>query len=210
SAGMISGLGAGTFAVTVTDVNNCSVSDSATLVEPDSVEVTVSPSPVEVKLGESLQLTATTNQTGTLTYLWDPQFGLSCYDCADPTFNGVYSQPYTLTVTNQDGCNGTAQFVVTVVPDYTIFLPNAFTPNGDGNNDYWQLFGKITAIKQFEVMVFDRIGEKVFDSNDVNFKWDGTYKGKPAPEGIYSYIVKIVWLNNHSDNAIKGSITLLR
>jgi hypothetical protein len=59
-------------------------------------------------------------------------------------------------------------------------------------------------------MVFNRIGERVFETNDINFKWDGTYKGNPAAEGVYTYIAKFVWLNDHSDSSRKGTITLLR
>jgi len=87
--------------------------------------------------------------------------------------------------------------LVTVVPNYVRFVPKSCTHlNGDGLNYYWQVFGHIPGIKQIEVMVFNRIGEKVFESNDINFKWDGTYKGKDAPPGVYSYVTKFFWLNN--------------
>ena len=66
------------------------------------------------------------------------------------------------------------------------------------------------AIKQVEIMVFNRIGEKVFESTDINFAWDGTYKGVSSPPGVYTYVAKFVWLNNHSDARYKGTITLLK
>ncbi len=211
STGNFTGLSADTYTFTVTDASGCSLTDSGTITEPDSVLIDVSPTPVEVKLGSSLQLSTTTNQGGNVFYDWSPKFGLSCYDCSNPLFEGVYSQPYLVVATNQDGCVGTSSFVVTVIPNYDIFIPNAFTPiNGDGVNDYWQIFGNIPAIKQVEVMVFNRIGEKVFESTDINFKWDGTYIGIAAPPGVYSYVAKFVWLNNYSDARYKGTITLLR
>ena len=210
SSGLFTGLAAGNYVVSITDTKGCKNTDSATLVKPDSVLVNVSPVTGQVKLGDSLQITTTTNQTGVVSYAWSPDFGLSCYDCADPTFNGVYSQPYTVVITNDSGCVAQVSFDVTVIPNYDFFIPNAFTPNGDGKNDYWQIFGNTSALKQLQVMVFDRIGEKVFESNEIDFKWDGTFKGQPAPVGVYVYAFKLVWLDNRSDDTIAGSITLLK
>ncbi|MFN8285774.1 MAG: gliding motility-associated C-terminal domain-containing protein [Chitinophagales bacterium] len=210
TSGLFNGLTAGNYDVTITDAGGCTVTDVAVVSEPDSVSIQVTPTPAEVKLGDALSLTTNTNQSGNLTYTWTPQFGLSCYDCANPSFDGVYSQVYTVVAVNDSGCSGTATFAVTVIPDYGIFTPNAFTPNGDGENDYWQLFTALPSIKQIEVQVFNRIGELVFESTDLNFKWDGTYKGKYADNGVYVYQLKVVWLNNHADSGYKGTITLMR
>ena len=210
STGILNGLAAGTYTFTISDANSCTLIDSGVVTEPDSVEINVLPNPTEVKLGEVLQMNTTTNQSGTLTYNWLPAFGLSCYDCANPVFDGVYSYTYNVVVTNAAGCTGTSNVVVKVIPNYDVFIPNAFTPNGDGTNDFWQLFGNMKSFKQVEVMVFNRIGEKVFESNDINFTWDGTYQGKYAPPEVYTYVAKFVWLNNHSDSNYKGTVTLLR
>jgi gliding motility-associated-like protein len=207
---LFSGLAAGSYSVTITDQNGCSVTQVAAITEPDSVIISILPNPLEVKLGESLQLNTTTNQGGLLSYQWTPSFGLSCADCSNPVFEGVYSQPYQVTITNEDGCFGTSAVVVTVVPNYDLFFPNAFTPNTDGTNDTWQMFGNKNSMKQIEVMVFNRIGEKVFESNDLNFSWDGKFKGVESPNAVYVYTAKIVWLNNHSDSDYKGTITLIK
>ncbi len=210
ASGILNGLAAGVYSFTITDANNCFLVDSAEVTEPDSVTINVLPNPTEVKLGDELQLNTTTNQTGTLTYSWSPAFGLSCYDCANPIFDGIYTYTYNVVVTNAGGCTGVSNVVVKVIPSYDVFVPNAFTPNGDGVNDYWQLFGNMKSFKQIEVMVFNRIGEKVFESNDINFKWDGSYQGKFGQPGVYTYVAKFVWLNNHSDANYKGTVTLLR
>ena len=210
NTGLFSGLAAGSYSVTITDQNGCSVTQVAAITEPDSVIISILPNPLEVKLGESLQLNTTTNQGGLLSYQWTPSFGLSCADCSNPVFEGVYSQPYQVTITNEDGCFGTSAVVVTVVPNYDLFFPNAFTPNSDGTNDTWQMFGNKNSMKQIEVMVFNRIGEKVFESNDLNFSWDGKFKGVESPNAVYVYTAKIVWLNNHSDSDYKGTITLIK
>lgn len=212
-SGQFTGLTAGNYVVEVVDVNGCSITDSTTVNEPDSLLITVSPDPVEVELGNSVQLNSTNNQSGNVSYNWSPTSGLSCLDCANPVFSGVYSQSYTVTATNQDGCEGTYTFNVIVKPDYGIFIPNAITPNGDGANDEWQIFGKLNSIKQIEIQVFNRSGEKVFETTDINFKWNPDvtrYKGAELPNGVYVYVAKIVWLDNHSDADYRGSLTILR
>lgn len=210
TTGVLTNLTAGNYSVTITDANGCSLTDNAVVAEPPVVVISVTPNPIEVNMGDVLQLNTTTNQTQTVNYVWNPPMGLSCTDCANPVFSGIYSATYTVTAITQMGCEGSGTFTVTVLPRYDVFFPNVFTPNGDGANDHWQAFFNASAVKQFEVMVFNRIGEKVFESNDINFFWDGTYKGVPAPPGVYVYTANIVWLNNYSSPHYKGSITLLR
>lgn len=210
TGGTITGLPSGTYDVTITDANGCSITGSGEVNQPPAVTVTIVPDTATVDMGEELTLSTINNQSGTLAYTWSPASGLSCSDCDAPVFNGSTGAVYVLTVTNSNGCTGTAQTSIAIVPDYTLFLPNAFTPNGDGTNDLWEMFGKKSSMKQVRIMVFNRIGEKVFESNDINFGWDGSYKGAPAPAGVYTYVAAIVWLNNHSDNHYKGSITLIR
>jgi gliding motility-associated-like protein len=113
-------------------------------------------------------------------------------------------------MSTDSGCFGTSTVNVTVVPKYDVFIPNVFTPNGDGVNDDWQIFGNMKSVKQLNVAVFNRWGEKVFESNDINFGWNGKYQAEFAPPGVYTYTAKFVWLNNHSDNNYKGTITLIR
>lgn len=69
----------------------------------------------------------------------------------------------------------------------TIFIPNSFTPNGDGLNDTFGVYGE--SIKQYSMEIYNRWGEKVFESANINEQWDGTYNGKNVPEGTYVYRV---------------------
>lgn len=209
-SGNLGGLAPGSYTVTVTDFNSCTSSQSAVINEPPVVEVSVTPATAEVNLGEELNILASTNHNGGATYTWQPSFGLSCYDCANPVFNSNHTVTYQVTALTDSGCTGTSSITLTVIPNYDVFIPNAFTPNGDGENDTWKIFGNLPGLKQMNIMVFNRIGEKVFESNDINFQWDGLYNGKPAPHGIYIYAAQFVWLNDHSDADFRGSITLLR
>ncbi|OQP51850.1 hypothetical protein A4H97_26985 [Niastella yeongjuensis] len=103
-------------------------------------------------------------------------------------------------------------------PDYTsikgakaltdgVFVPNTFTPNGDGHNDVFQVYSAVT--KTVRWMVFNQWGEKVFESNDINGTWDGFYKGKPQPVGVYVYVVSGM-LSNGTKVTKKGTFNLVR
>jgi gliding motility-associated-like protein len=208
--GQFTGLATGNYSITIADANNCSISEQSTIGEPDSVTIIITPTPVTVNLGDEVTLQTATNQSGPLTYSWGPPNGLNCYDCAAPVFSGNYSLNYVVTVTNATGCTGTYAAEVTVIPNYEIFVPNAFSPNGDGANDDWMIYGNLQGIKQLNVAVFNRIGEKVFETTDLNFKWDGRYKGTYAPPGVYVYVAQFVWLNNHTDSSYKGTVTVVK
>ncbi|MBL7777169.1 MAG: gliding motility-associated C-terminal domain-containing protein [Chitinophagales bacterium] len=210
NTGTFTSLSPGNYTVLITDANGCTTSNTAIVNEPLQVLLSVTPDSIVTDIGNSIQINTTTNQPGTVTYNWQPPTGLSCYDCASPVFSSNYSTVYTVTITNSNGCSNSAQITAVVVPNYTVFIPNSFTPNADGANDVWQIFGNIPGLKQMNVMVFNRIGEKVFESNDINFGWDGNYKGAPSPNGVYTYVASFVWLNNHSDSNYKGSVTLIR
>ena len=95
-----------------------------------------------------------------------------------------------------------------VLPIGSVYFPNAFTPTGDGNNDIYYPYGT-SSVKQISWAVFNRWGEKVFESNSLYIGWDGTYKGAPAPMGVY-VVSSIVTQMNNSSRKYKGSVTLIR
>ena len=211
--GAFGSLLAGTYGYTVNDANGCNDSSSATITEPQAVLINLAPDSVVLNLGQTVQLNASSNYDPTTTYQWTPEIGLSCYTCPNPIVETYNSLVYTVAVTadvNGFDCSAQTRVTVTVIPNYDIFIPNTFTPNGDGNNDLFQLFGNLQALKFVEISIFNRIGEKVFESNDLMFKWDGGYKGKPLPPAVYVYTLKTVFVDNHSEKLFKGTLTLLR
>ena len=109
--------------------------------------------------------------------------------------------------TDSLGCTAIALFTVLVDEAVPVYIPNAFTPNGDGVNDSWTIY--TNAVKQFKLEIFNRWGEKVFETENSGQGWDGTFKGKPAENGIYVYQGNIVLLNNVT-RPVKGTLTLFR
>lgn len=88
-----------------------------------------------------------------------------------------------------------------------IFIPNAFTPNGDGKNDVLRIYGYV--IKDLNFMVFNQWGEKVFEARNQSVAWDGVYKGKPLPVGVYTYVCKMNLIDGKTKE-MRGAISLIR
>ena len=120
---------------------------------------------------------------------------------------GVYT--VTLTSNNQYGCvdSLTKQDYISIYQQPIVFIPNVFTPNGDGANDELKVLAN--GVKYFDWKVFNRWGEKVFDSNNVTQGWNGLYQTKECQPGVYTYTLDIVFDDNSNRN-MKGSVTLMK
>jgi gliding motility-associated-like protein len=127
--------------------------------------------------------------TGTgLTYLWTQNLYLNDNTLRNPTFTGVQSISYTLTVTGTAGCVAQTKFVIKVLKP--IVIPNTFTPNDDGINDTW-VIKELDTYPNITVRIFDRYGQQLYFSNGYPQAWDGTYNGKKLPWGTYYYLIDL-------------------
>jgi gliding motility-associated-like protein len=145
---------------------------------------------------------------------WLPDKWLSCYNCAEPVASPKESTRYTVMVSNEGGYLARSEVSIFVVcAEGNLYLPNTFSPNGDGLNDVFYPRGKgIYAIRNFRV--FDRWGELVFSQanfqvNDISKGWDGTYHGKLASQDVYVYTVDVICENNFVFS-YKGNVALIR
>jgi len=93
----------------------------------------------------------------------------------------------SLIVSNSNGCKDEKKKSVYIEPAFFVFVPSSFSPNGDGLNEEFKLGGVLQGVKGFELEIFNRWGEILFSTKDVNKGWDGTYMDKPVPEGLYHY-----------------------
>ena len=163
-------------------------------------------SPEEPDLDNSLVQFRNLSQ-GANSYLWNiSPFGASTD--FEPQFNYTDSgfHPVQLIAISDQDCRDTAQGQVYIRTNYRVFIPNAFSPNGDGLNDLFQ--PNIKGIVSSDFKVFNRWGELVFQSTD-NTGWDGTYRGQQAPEGVYMYMVSVVNLFGERQ-FFKGTVALVR
>jgi len=128
-----------------------------------------------------------------------------------PTFPASGNYPITVfvSVPNSVGCYDTLQTQINIsIAAGEIFIPNTFTPNNDGNNDLFRVRGPNYPI--FYLAVYNRWGEMVFETSDVNTGWDGNYKGKPADPGVFGYYMKARCSENEQEIFRKGNVTLIR
>ena len=139
-------------------------------------------------------ITFLNQSTGATSYQWDLGNGRTSIDTHPTTTydpEGMYQ--VTLVAESQIGCTDTFSLEFEVFPELNFYAPNAFSPNGDGINDVF--FGKGTAIKEYEMIIFNRWGELIYQTNDMFGSWDGTYKGNPSPMDVYVYKFKILGQN---------------
>jgi len=144
--------------------------------------------------------------SGEGTYSWGPSEGLSSTTIAEPIASPEATTTYQLTVTSAGGCESYDE--VTVVVEVPIYVPNTFTPNGDGYNDYWEITN-MSRYPSAKVTVYDRWGQKVFNvvgyTNDK--RWDGTNRGLKLPAATYFYVIDLQTGND--GGVVTGSITLI-
>lgn len=145
---------------------------------------------------------------------WQPNKWLSCYDCPTPEMLLQGNVTYQITATNIHGCQSVALLPVKLFcSGSTAFIPNTFTPNGDGQNDIFYVRGRgIRDIKSFRV--FNRWGQVVFErancqSDNPGCGWDGRFAGQPLPPDVFVYIAEIV-CDSGEPMTLKGNVTLLR
>ena len=189
------------YTVTAT-LGGCSASTSFTAVV-SSVTANAG-NPVTILQGGSTTLSG----SGSIgTYQWTPSTGLSDPTILTPVATPQTTTPYTLTVTTAAGCVATSTVTVTVLPQCIIPF-KAFTPNGDGFHDKWVLTqGSCT--KNIRVLVYNRYGSKVYESQNYNNDWDGTYKGKPLPDATYYYVVTFTMITGEV-RIMKGDVAIIR
>lgn len=155
-----------------------------------------------------VNFTNTTQPLGNFTYGWDFKDG-NFSSIANPnnTFTEFGTYPVTVTATDAFGCKGTASVDVVVEVNINTFIPNIFTPNGDGKNDVFKVdfIEGLDAVQNFEGSIFNRWGRKVAELSDPSSEWDGGNQG----DGVYFYVINITAIDGQ-EYKLNGHITLLK
>lgn len=157
-----------------------------------------------IYLGESIQL----NVTGAPFYYWNPTNYISYSQSNDGLATPLSDITYYVTgVSLLQGCPQTDSFRVTVI-EQDVFVPSAFSPNGDGINDIFHVTArKLITLQEFKIM--NRWGQQIFETRDISKGWDGNFKGKMQDPGVYYYMIKVASPTGKTQ-FLKGDITLIR
>jgi gliding motility-associated-like protein len=190
----------------------CLLSDTAfsnnfniQLLSPAEVELGAD---VSIFYGESYKTDPEINGAVNLgDFLWTPDSTLSCNTCINPIATPTLNTSYILIYRNSTGCVARDTIKVEVKPNYEVFIPTGFSPNGDNINDVFYARG--TFIRAVNMKIWDRLGGLIFESRYVNYGWDGTKDFKDVNTGVYIYYITVDFLDGVVKE-FKGNITLSR
>ena len=210
----LSPLAPGQYSLTVTDQNGCTYSEVFNLSEPIKIEVDLGPNQI-VAIDDSVTINLITNiNPGAINDIeWGGLDGQTCPGCPKLEFVATSSSTFTAVVTDTAGCTALDSMRLTVIVPRIIYVPTAFSPNGDGFNDYFTISGKRNLLHINYLRIYDRWGNMLFDKSDLTpgvkeEGWDGTHDGKRIMPGVYVYSAELVY--EDITETINGPITIVK
>ncbi len=205
----VTGLSAGTYSVLVTDATGCTATGFTNVNSVGTLTVNVGDN-VTIFEGQNTTLSAAIPVGATI--IWTPTTGLSCSTCSNTIASPTVTTEYCA-LTTIGSCTNTSCVLVNVEidcasnSDYS--APSAFSPNGDGINDEFCLQGWDKCVTTFYVGIYNRWGEKVYESEDAGFCWDGKFMGNPLNPAVFVYYIKAT-VKDVGEIIRKGNITLVK
>jgi gliding motility-associated-like protein len=201
----VAGIGTHTIVYQVTEL--CTAQESITITVVSAPAITISG--IKESCTGALDGSLTTSVSGGTTpfdYIWNT-------GDTSPNITNAGTGTYSVTVSDNNGCSSSNSFVLQdpnipclIYPNH-IYVPNVFSPNNDGQNDI--LFVRGENVSSIEFIIYNRWGNKIFESTSLSNGWDGTYNGKPADSCVYVYVVKGLYINGE-EYQDTGNFTLVR
>ena len=209
---LFEGLGPGTYQIGVIDANGCTTTSTASL---DAIpQLTVELGPDEsIEYGDSLTIepffSVASSQLASV--VWE---GVDCQGCLNVLVAPAESTTYTITVIDDLGCSASDELQVLVEKNFNVYIPNAFSPDFDGINDHFTIFGNQQLVRILQLQIFDRWGEAVFTGfnlppNDLSYGWDGMYRDEMMNPGVFVFFAELEFRDG-STQLIEGEVNLIR
>jgi gliding motility-associated-like protein len=207
----------GNYNLLVKDDNGCRFETSASITQPDSTIAIIQPAEATIAFGESYTINVQTNLTGAdiAQVFWSNAGTLDCEDCLRPVASPQRTTDYLMTIVSQNGCTDQAAFRLFVDRSQAVYVPNAFSPNGDGSNDRFYIAaraGTVENIRTFQI--YNRWGALVFKGdnllpNNPAHGWDGTLGGEVVKNSVLAWFAEIEFTDG-SVELFKGDLQLFR
>ncbi len=215
TTGLFSGLAPGEYTLQLTDNEGCTLDTFFTIGQGIDLRLELAPF-IELITGHAVMIEALVNVPvqDLSSIQWNPPGILTCDTCLSTTIYASDDQTFLLTVIHENGCVATAELNINVVPATEIYIPNVFSPNGDGVNDYFTVYANERVDRIVELNVFDRWGEHIYQGkqlypNDESSGWDGKFNGKELLPSVYTYILKVLLVDG-STESFSGSVSLVQ
>ena len=205
----------GTYDIEILDENSCFFMTSRSIPEPRILELDLGADIVTYP-GDQVYLEAQSNidiseieQSN-----WESLFEITCQTCLETEYQALENELIKLEIVDSFGCTAEDSLLITITEDKLYFIPNIFSPNGDGNNDDFEIYLTDAIIKVFEFRIFDRWGNLLLfrpeiSGDNSNFVWDGFIDGQKAQPGVYIYVAKLL-LADGTERRSYGEVSLLR
>lgn len=210
---VISALESGVYLVSVIDENACEAQLDVMIPSPGENSISLGDD-VTISLGDSILLTAIPNFSPD-TVAWNPVASLNFQDDLKAYATPFETTIYTVTASDSNGCQVSDQLMVRVDKTKQIFVPNVFSPNGDGVNDIVYVFAKASQIAHIKVFrIYGRWGTLLFEKsnfqpNDPGIGWDGHFRGSPMNSEVLTWYMEVAYIDGFEE-VLKGDITLIR
>ncbi len=196
----------GNYITIIPSATGCDSSITTALTVNPLPVITLSPD-ISISLGTNTILTA----NGASNYSWTPAATLNTATGNIVTATPAVPTTYCVNATDNNGCSDTKCMNVIIDRECgELFIPNAFSPNGDGSNDVLSVYINEHCVKKFSLLIYDRLGEKVFESDNINQTWDGTYNGKALDNAVFVYFLNIELTNQSSAIKQSGNVSIVK
>ena len=206
------------FTYTIPNTIGCdsNITVNLTIIAVPSAAFSSTPELLEYGLTEIQMIDQSTGQIDTWSWTISSENGnIQSSNLQNPLFslpnNLSGNITFQLTVSNNQGCTDNATSILTILEDAAIYIPNSFSPDGNNFNNTFQVEGRNIDPEFFELTIFNRWGELIFLSKDLNVGWDGSVNTYgPAPIGVYTYKVSYRFANQEENQSITGHLNLLK
>jgi gliding motility-associated-like protein len=217
SSSVFNNLSAGEYNVIVQDVNGCEYEETLYLGDGNDLLLDLGED-IFIDLGESADVNAYINldPEELVSISWQLNDSINCLDdyCLSFEASPFSTQSYSVTILDENGCLRSDEITIFVNKPRDVFIPNVFSPNGDGNNDIAMIFAGKGVVSIHSFLLFNRWGEIVFEGydfqpNNPDLGWDGRYRGAPANSAVFTYFAEIEFIDGEVI-LYKGDITLIK